>query len=121
MSALEKRLVGAAKQALAVIDDVADTGIALAVSVGAPHHATSALRVISTITKAVQAGFEREIAPAEVLESIEKAVETMRSSIADNDAAANAEVDAKFPPGSRQPVPNTRDVYDDDPRATPKP
>lgn len=96
MSAIEKRLVAAAKSAIDVIVQISQVGLAANDLAGGPAKATSALRVIHAVTTAVQAGFDRKIDPAQVTADVDAALETFEADIAANDAAIDAAADAKF-------------------------
>lgn len=99
MSKIEKDMIDAAKQALAVIDNLADAGIAIAGATGiAP---VPALVLISKITKVVAAGFERNIKPQEVVAHIEQAAADMRAQIAADDAAADDRLKKRYRDGGK--------------------
>ncbi len=92
MSDLSKRLEGPAKLALEVIGELAESG-------AASNRAELALAVINTIVKNVAAGFAGRMTAVEVIKAIHAAREDLKTSLANNDAETQSEIDKKFPTG----------------------
>ena len=92
MSAIQKRLTEAALQALEVIG-------ALAANYGGDKgkDAAKVLDTVGKIVKSVSDGFERQHNPEQVIAEIEQSVAHLEADIAQNDKAAEAELDAKWP------------------------
>lgn len=126
MSAIEKRLVEAAKAAIGVISDISHVALSANDLAGGPSKATSALRVIHAVTAAVKAGFDRQIDPQQVIADVEAAIQTFEADIAANDAAVDAAADAKFDksdahadPADDPSIENDADIPDPESPKTP--
>ncbi len=117
MSKIEKDTIKGAKHALAVIDELATAGVALASVTGVGGPGIVVLGAIAKITKAVAAGFEREISPDEMLQQINAAHEGLADEIAADDAAADRRVEERFetktPPGGYKLKPEPGAVVPD--------
>jgi hypothetical protein len=89
-------VAGHGLQALETIGDLARGGLsAQGFSDDRLDKATDALHTIVSIVSAIRGGLEGTVS----LEQIDAEIKKVASSLADNDAAAQGDLDAKFPTG----------------------